>query len=100
MSIPILRSPHEIRMIIASRIKQLRLKENLSREGLANKSGVPVSTIKRFETTGYISLSSLIALSFALGKQEDFELLFKESDMPTSLFIEEPKERKRGRRKC
>ncbi len=99
MSIPILRSPMEIRMIIANRVRQLRLQKNLSREGLARKSGVPASTIKLFETSGKISLVSLIAISFALGRHEDFEELFKIDDIPKSLFNKEPKIRKRGQKK-
>ncbi len=99
MSVPILRSPMEVRMIIADRVKRLRLQKNLSREGLAKKSGVPASTIKLFETTGKISFVSLVALSFALGRHGDFEELFKIDDMPKSLFDKEPKLRKRGQKK-
>ena len=50
--------PHEIIQEIAARAKVRRLALDLTQEGLASRSGVPLSTLKQFEHTGKISLES------------------------------------------
>ncbi len=44
---------------------------------LAEMSGVSASSIKRFETTGQISFTSLLQIANALGVLDDFSSLFK-----------------------
>ena len=52
-------------------------KENhITQEQLSVKSDVSFGSIKRFERTGEISLSSLIKIAFALGLENDFDYLF------------------------
>ena len=46
---------------------------------------VPYSTLKRFEHTGEISLSSLIRIAFALGCAEDFDKLFAPGEQINSI---------------
>ena len=43
--------------------KQKRLQYDLTQVGLANRSGVSLGSIKRFEATGQISLESLLKIS-------------------------------------
>jgi len=43
-------------------VKRLRKNQKLSRDALAIRSGVPSSTIKKFETTNQISLRQFILL--------------------------------------
>jgi transcriptional regulator with XRE-family HTH domain len=58
---------------------QLRRKEaQFSREELASRSGVSYGSIRRFESTGEISLSSLLKISHVLGLLEEFCALFKQ----------------------
>ena len=58
---------------------QLRRKEaRLSREALASRSGVSYGSIRRFESTGEISLNSLLKISQAIGLLEEFNALFKQ----------------------
>jgi transcriptional regulator with XRE-family HTH domain len=58
---------------------QLRRKEaHLSREALASRSGVSYGSIRRFESTGEISFSSLLKISQAVGLLEEFSTLFKQ----------------------
>ncbi|OWJ95600.1 hypothetical protein B6S59_10290 [Pseudomonas sp. A46] len=45
----------------------LRLAQNLSRKTLSERAGVSESTIKRFETTGQITLEALVLLASSLG---------------------------------
>ncbi|MGV8918984.1 MAG: helix-turn-helix domain-containing protein [Pseudomonas sp.] len=92
----ILYAPGEIALQIANNVKRLRLGKNLSRRTLAEKSGVPESTIKRFETTGKISLDALLLIATSLGEAEQLAALFT---TPSIHSISELKnhERSRGR---
>lgn len=47
---------------LARAIRRRRRELKLSREALAERSGVPAPTIKRFETTGQISLRQFLLL--------------------------------------
>jgi Helix-turn-helix. len=92
----ILYSPGEVTLQIAGNAKRLRLSKNLSRRTLAQKSGVPESNIKRFETTGKISLDGLLLIAICLGAEEPLTTLFTSAQ---SLTLQELKnyERARGR---
>lgn len=71
-----LKSPNELNMDIAKRVSARRKEQNITQEQLSVKSDVSYGSIKRFERTGEISLSSLIKIAFALGLEDDFDLLF------------------------
>ncbi|MFI3242464.1 MAG: helix-turn-helix transcriptional regulator [Alphaproteobacteria bacterium] len=94
----ILKTQKEIMLELANKAKSIRLGQSLTQEGLAVRSNVSLSSIKRFETTGQISLQSLLNIALALGKLDDFEKLFNIDDKPKSLFEEEKttKNRQRG----
>lgn len=62
---------------IVERVKRKRKQMRLSQKQLSQKSGVTYSSIRRFETTGEISLSSLLKIAHALDSLKDFENLFK-----------------------
>ena len=70
------KTPNEIAKNLADKIKQQRKKLKISQESLAQKSGVSLGSIKRFETKYEISLVSLIKIAIALGLDEDFKNLF------------------------
>jgi transcriptional regulator with XRE-family HTH domain len=59
------------------REKQRRKKLKISQKQLAEKSGVTYASVRRFETTGEISLSSLLKIANALDSLQDFTKLFK-----------------------
>lgn len=69
-------SPNEISRNIAKRMQARRKEQKLTQEQLSKKSDVSLGSLKRFEQTGEISLSSLIKIAFALGYEEDFNALF------------------------
>lgn len=71
-----LKSPNDINKDIANRIRARRKEQHISQEQLSVKADVSFGSIKRFERTGEISLSSLIKIAFALGLEDDFDLLF------------------------
>ncbi|MBS1225366.1 MAG: family transcriptional regulator [Proteobacteria bacterium] len=82
--------------MIAARAKARRLAENLSRRSLSARSGVPESTIKRFETTGYIALDRLLRLASILDGLDEFAALFPEKP-PVSIQQVCSTPRRRGR---
>lgn len=61
-------TPEELDQKLAQRVRKIRKRRSITQEKLASISGVSYGSIKRFETTGQISLLSLtkIALSFSL----------------------------------
>ena len=52
----------EVQQALAEFLRAKRKDAKLSRDALAQKSTVPAPTIKRFETTGQISLRQLLLL--------------------------------------
>ena len=70
------KTPSEIAKSLADKIKQRRKKLKISQEYLAQKSGVSLGSIKRFETKYEISLQSFIKIAIALDLDSDFENLF------------------------
>ena len=55
-------SAAEVQQELAQSIKRLRKQQKMSRHKLALRSGVPASTIKKFETTNQISFRQFILL--------------------------------------
>ena len=70
------KTPNEIAKSFADKIKEHRKKLKISQEVLAQKSGVSLGSIKRFETKYEISLQSFITIALALDLDTDFENLF------------------------
>ncbi len=70
------KTPNEIAKNLADKIKKNRKKLKISQEILAQKSGVSLGSIKRFETKYEISLQSLIKITIALNLDNDIENLF------------------------
>ena len=70
------KTPNEIARNLAEKIKQQRKKLKISQQELAQKSGVSLGSIKRFETKYEVSLQSIIKIAIALDLDEDFEKLF------------------------
>ena len=66
----------EINNEIASNVQKLRKRKKISQKELAERSGVSLGSIKRFEQTGEISLQSLTKIAIALRAEEELESLF------------------------
>lgn len=64
-------------MELADRLKQVRLLRRWKQSTLAERAGVSLATLRRFEQTGQVSLKSLLRLSFALGRLSDFGALMQ-----------------------
>ena len=93
-----LKSPQEIATALAARLKSRRLAMNLSQQGLALRSGVPLGTLKKFERSGAISLVSFIRLLVALREEAGLDKLLAEPEFESlDDVLEPPRARSRGR---
>ena len=84
---------------LAENLKARRLERKLSSKSLAAMSGVPASSIQRFELKHSISLESYVKLAKALGYSEEMMQLLAEPKYDTMeelLEINKNKNRKRG----
>ena len=73
-------TPKSIMEQFKDNFKQKRLSLNLTQEGLANKSGVSLGSIKRFESSGEISFESLLKIALVLNCLDDFKNIANEKD--------------------
>ncbi len=62
---------------LVERVRARRKEQGLSQKQLAARSGVSYASVRRFETEGEISLSSLMRIAQALDCLQDFEALFR-----------------------
>lgn len=63
---------------IGDRVRQIRKRRSISQQKLAEMSNVSYGSVKRFESTGQISLISLTKIATALGIADDLRNLFTE----------------------
>ena len=68
-------TPGETAKALAERHKKLRLLNKLTRRTLAERSGVTVASLIRFEQQAQISLENLLKLFSALGRLDEIENL-------------------------
>ncbi|MCC7522077.1 MAG: helix-turn-helix transcriptional regulator [Flavobacteriaceae bacterium] len=74
------KQPTTVLTEVSVRFKKLRKAQNMSQVVLADRSGVSLGSLKRFETTGKISLESLLKLAHLLDRLADFDSLFLNED--------------------
>jgi len=75
------KSPKEIMTLLSKNIIVLRKQEKVSQKELSERSGVAYASIRKFESTGIISLESLLKICDALKRLTDFESILLPSDM-------------------
>ena len=80
MSFTLKKQPSEAMREIAERFQKLRRKEGFTQAECAERSGVSLGSLKRFERTGKISLESLLLLARLIDRVEDFDGVFKPSE--------------------
>jgi len=56
---------------LVDNFRERRLQMNLTQAGLAERSGVPLSTLRKFEQKGLISLDSFLKLLSVIGGLEE-----------------------------
>ena len=74
-----LQSPRDMAEHLAQRAKARRLCLNMTQKELAERSGVSLASLRRFETTGEISLASLMCMALVLNELSAFDTLFPAS---------------------
>lgn len=96
-------SDAEITNRISAKIKELRLKQNISRQDMATTSGVSVSSIARMEDGEIKSFESFLRIIRSLGKMELFMPLLQEEEISPNEYYKmmqsaKTKQRKRASR--
>src|SRR6185436_15088055 len=95
-----LTTPEQVAKDLAGRAKALRLARGWKQVTLAQRSGVSLASLRRFEESGRISLQSLLDLAFALNRLDDFAALLQGPPASTLAELEAREKRparKRGR---
>ena len=93
-----LMASEDIATEIALRLRNRRLAQNLTLEGLARRSGVALGTLKKFERTGRIALVSFIRLVITLKDEAALENILLEQKFETlDEVLQSGKRPKRGR---
>lgn len=69
--------PSDLACRLAERLRALRLDLGWRQQTLADRSGVPLATLRRFERTGQISLRGLLMIAHALGRLDELDRLFQ-----------------------
>ena len=93
------KTPNLIMSGIAQRVKQRRLEKGWTQKMLAAKAGLSLPSYRRFESSGEISVRSLVMLAFALDMTDEFETLFSSKtyqSIDDIVKAEQTKQRKRG----
>lgn len=76
-------NPDEIAQEMANDFRKRRIEKNLTRDEVAEKSGVAVSNIVRFEQKGLISLKNLIAIAMVLEYTAEIKSIFSQPKFST-----------------
>lgn len=97
-------TPDKVQMKLAENVRMHRLQLELTQEGLAERSGVSLSTLRKFEQKGVISLAAFLKLQMVLGGLEDILKATqlkktKFSSIDEVLNSDSSPTRKRGKRK-
>ena len=88
---------------LAENLRERRLVMNLTQKGLAERSGVALPSLRKFEQKGAISLESLLKLLMVLGGLDEMVSATKQAQAAFSsidevLHADDKPTRKRGRR--
>jgi transcriptional regulator with XRE-family HTH domain len=73
-------TPYEAGLQIAQRHRALRKRLKISQKEMAERSGVSLGSLKRFESSGKMSLESLLKLLHLLGRLSDFDKVLEEKE--------------------
>lgn len=72
-----LHTPKEIAQLLAERVRAERLRREWKQQTLAERSGVSLPTLRRYERTGRTSVQNLLRLCHALGHLDEFMALLQ-----------------------
>ena len=69
-------TPEKLDLKLAKRVRNIRKRRSISQQKLSEMSGVSYGSIKRFESTGQISLLALTRIATALDLADELRNLF------------------------
>ncbi|HWB55058.1 MAG TPA: helix-turn-helix transcriptional regulator [Tepidisphaeraceae bacterium] len=98
---PQLITPLAAQKLMAERARTVRVSLGLKQSTLAQRAGVTLPTLRRFEQTGEVSLKYLMRICHALGRLGEFENLLRPPPAATLAELEKQTsqpQRKRGSR--
>ena len=75
--IDLLLTPQDLQTRIAERVRDLRKRQSWTQQELAERSGLGVATVARLERSGQAQFSTILLVSAALGRLEDFAALLE-----------------------
>jgi transcriptional regulator with XRE-family HTH domain len=67
-----LHTPEEMARLLARRLRDERLRREWKQATMAERSGVSLPTVRRYERTGRTSVKNLLKLCHALGRLDEF----------------------------
>lgn len=70
------KTPTELTFEVAQRVKARRKELGFTQAQMAERSGMPLASYKRFEQKGLVSFRSLAAIAIALNCESDLDELF------------------------
>ena len=88
----------DIAQQVSEAFRKRRVEKNITRQRIAEMSGVPLSSVARFEQKGLISFESLIKLAMALGYTSEVRNLFGESKFDTMAELDRIRRKRNDRR--
>jgi len=69
-------TPTDITKRLAEKLKSIRKRKRITQKQLAARSNVSYASLRKFETTGQISLESFVKLTMELGVVSELNNLF------------------------
>ena len=94
-----LKTDQEMLEELAVKCRELRLRQNLSQQDVAERAGIAVRSYRRFEQEGQISLERFVAVIRALNRFPELEGLLEAPAITDIRELDNPvPQRKRARR--
>ena len=78
-------TPIETSKLLAKRFRILRKQNKYSQEEMAERAGVSLGSLKRFESTGKISLESFLKLLKLIGRINELDMLLQPKEDMTEV---------------
>ena len=93
-------SKGELLRLIGARAKQRRLAVGMRQEDLSRAAGVPIATVRRFESGKSVGFESVILIGLALGAETEFASLFPAIERRSlDDVLQSQRQRRRARRR-
>jgi transcriptional regulator with XRE-family HTH domain len=93
-----IQSPEEVARDLATRFRTIRLSHQWKQRTLAERSGVTLASLRRFEQTGKVSLHHLLRLAEAMGCLDEFTGLLQRPEATSIAELEAQETVQRPRR--